>query len=60
MLGFTAAEVSAYLDDISLARGKPGWPESEWQAALVERFEGDAADIRADLPPPLRSVSCFR
>ena len=38
LFGCTAAEVSAYLDEINIARRKQGWPESEWQAALVERF----------------------
>lgn len=38
--GFAAAEVIAYLDALNLARGRPGWPESPWQAELVARWPG--------------------
>ncbi|HEX7976131.1 MAG TPA: hypothetical protein VF498_17110 [Anaerolineales bacterium] len=37
-LGFESGEVLAYLNDLNLARGKPGWPESEWQAQMVHSF----------------------
>ena len=34
-LGFGAEEIIPYLDRVHKARGKPGWPESPWQSALV-------------------------
>ncbi len=36
-LGHSFPEVLGFLNRIHKARGKPGWPESPWQAALVER-----------------------
>jgi protein-tyrosine phosphatase len=41
-LGYGAGEVIDYLKRIHQARGKPGWPESPWQSALVESsiFDG--------------------
>ena len=36
--GIPAPEVIAYLDRLHRARGKPGWPESSWQAELVACF----------------------
>jgi len=40
-LGFAVDEVVARLRTLSEARGKrPGWPESPWQRALVERYSG--------------------
>jgi hypothetical protein len=41
-LGFGPAEVIGFLDRVHKARGKPGWPESPWQSALVESWEPDA------------------
>jgi len=41
-LGFTANEVLSYLDRVHKARGKPGWPESIWQSALVKGWMTDA------------------
>jgi len=37
-LGHEPGVVEAYLDRLMKARGRPGWPESEWQAAVVRRF----------------------
>ena len=34
-LGFVPEVVVGYLDDLHKARGKPGWPESPWQAEIV-------------------------
>jgi polymorphic toxin system DSP-PTPase phosphatase-like protein len=36
-LGDGFPEVLGYLNRIHKARGKPGWPESQWQSAFVER-----------------------
>lgn len=35
-LNFVGPEVVNYLDGLHRARGKPGWPESDWQAQLVQ------------------------
>ncbi|MBI4464236.1 MAG: tyrosine-protein phosphatase [Acidobacteria bacterium] len=40
LLGYSGKEVLQYLDSLHKARGKEGWPESRWQADLVERFGG--------------------
>ena len=37
-LGFSSAKVLEYLDGLHKARGKRGWPESPWQADVVERW----------------------
>lgn len=37
-LGYEAATVVRYLDRVNKARGKDGWPESGWQAAVVEAY----------------------
>jgi protein-tyrosine phosphatase len=37
-LGHDASGVLAYLDRVNRSRGKPGWPESPWQAAMVEAY----------------------
>lgn len=37
LLGVSTGEVLAYLDALHQARGKTGWPESPWQAEVVER-----------------------
>lgn len=37
-LGHDAEVVVAYLDRVHRARGKPGWPESSWQAQLVREW----------------------
>ena len=37
-LGYPSGEVIAYLNELNLSRGKRGWPESPWQARMVERF----------------------
>jgi hypothetical protein len=36
-LGYKFPEVLGYLNRIHKARGKPGWPESPWQSAFIER-----------------------
>ena len=41
-LGFQPAEVIGFLDRVHKTRGKPGWPESEWQRELVEHWKVDA------------------
>jgi hypothetical protein len=33
--------VVSFLDRVHKARGKSGWPESKWQADLVEHWEVD-------------------
>jgi len=38
-LGFTSADIISYLNELHIAREKSeGWPESSWQAQLVQRF----------------------
>jgi len=37
-LGHEAPAVLAYLDRLNRERGKPGWPESPWQAGIVETY----------------------
>jgi protein-tyrosine phosphatase len=37
-MGMTAVQVIAYLDRLHLARGRSGWPESEWQSQVVRSF----------------------
>lgn len=37
-LGHEAAAVLAYLDRLNRGRGKRGWPESPWQAEMVQTF----------------------
>jgi len=34
-LGYPYPEVVNYLNRLHRARGKPGWPESPWQSALI-------------------------
>jgi hypothetical protein len=41
-LGVAGAQVIAFLGRVHKARGKYGWPESDWQASLVERWTLDA------------------
>jgi rhodanese/phosphatase family protein len=38
VFGASAMEVITYLDQLHRARGKSGWPESVWQAQVVQRF----------------------
>ena len=38
LLGFSAPEVLTYLDTLHKTRGKHGWPESPWQARVIERI----------------------
>jgi Tyrosine phosphatase family len=38
--GVSAREVITYLDHLHRARGRSGWPESEWQSQVVQRFPG--------------------
>jgi len=37
-LGYVPGEILGYLDRLMKARGREGWPESEWQATAVRRF----------------------
>ncbi len=37
-LGYASNEVLSYLDRLTKARGRQGWPESEWQATMVRQF----------------------
>jgi protein-tyrosine phosphatase len=37
-MGMTAEQVIAYLHRLHRARGRSGWPESEWQSEVVQRF----------------------
>lgn len=41
-LGYDGETSVAYLDRVHKARGKSGWPESEWQADLVRHWTTDA------------------
>lgn len=36
LLGMSAADVVRYLDRLNRRRGQDGWPESPWQASLIE------------------------
>lgn len=36
-LGRSAEEIIVFLDAVHKLRGKPGWPEAEWQGEVVER-----------------------
>lgn len=36
-LGYPAADAISFLDQVHLARGKAGWPESRWQSEVVTR-----------------------
>jgi hypothetical protein len=38
VLGVSAVEVITYLNHLHQARGRSGWPESEWQSQVVQRF----------------------
>lgn len=38
LLGMSAADVVRYLDQLNRRRGQDGWPESPWQAALIENL----------------------
>lgn len=38
VFGASATEVITYLDHLHHARGRSGWPESVWQAQVVQRF----------------------
>jgi len=38
VLGVAAVQVITYLDHLHQARGRSGWPESEWQSQVVRRF----------------------
>ena len=40
--GFPPAEVISFLDRVHKGRGKPGWPESQWQSSLIEEWLPDA------------------
>lgn len=37
-LGIEPGEVVAYLGRLNRMRGRPGWPESQWQADLLRAF----------------------
>jgi protein-tyrosine phosphatase len=37
-VGVSPVRVIAYLDHLHRARGRAGWPESPWQAQVVQRF----------------------
>jgi protein-tyrosine phosphatase len=37
-MGYGSEEVLQYLDRLHKARGRQGWPESQWQADFVQRF----------------------
>jgi Tyrosine phosphatase family len=38
LLGVAAVQVISYLDRLHQARGRSGWPESEWQSQVVRRL----------------------
>jgi protein-tyrosine phosphatase len=37
-LGFSGDEVLNYLDEINKLRGFGGWPETEWQGEMVQKY----------------------
>jgi len=37
-MGFAPGEIIRFLDRVHRVRGKPGWPESPRQSALVQRW----------------------
>jgi hypothetical protein len=39
-LGHDPMLVTQWLDEIHHRRGRPGWPESDWQQAVLEDFRG--------------------
>lgn len=41
-LGLSGGEIVRYLNLMNQLRGKDGWPESPWQAALVEGYEASS------------------
>ena len=38
VMGVAAVQVITYLDHLHQARGRSGWPESEWQSQVVRHF----------------------
>jgi hypothetical protein len=48
--GISAVEVITYLNHLHQARGRSGWPESEWQAQVVHRFPNAEERRRAIAP----------
>jgi protein-tyrosine phosphatase len=40
ILGVSAVEAITHQDHLHKARGRLGWPESEWQSQVVQRFPG--------------------
>jgi Swiss Army Knife protein, DSP-PTPase phosphatase domain len=50
VFGGSAVEVITYLDHLHQARGRSGWPESEWQSQVVQRFP-DAGEWRRTSVP---------
>jgi len=52
LLGYPMAEVVGWLERLNRARGRSGWPESLWQASVVERIAEDESLHR---PPRGRS-----
>jgi hypothetical protein len=45
-----AVEAITYLNHLHQARGRSGWPESEWQAQVVHRFPNAEERRRAIAP----------
>ena len=41
-MGLASNDVVTFLDHTHKIRGKPGWPESPWQAALVRGWRSGA------------------
>lgn len=37
-LGYPYLEIVHYLDELTHARGRPGWPESPWQADFIKNY----------------------
>jgi protein-tyrosine phosphatase len=48
--GVSAVEVITYLNSLHQARGRSGWPESEWQSQVVQRFPDSEEWRRASAP----------
>lgn len=42
-LRYSAKEIIEYLDTLHRARTRPGWPESSWQAEVVEQYVPSSA-----------------
>lgn len=49
--GLAPPTVAAWLDELHRLRGHPGWPESPWQADVLDRFTPTAGQSSPEAPP---------